>query len=113
MKAIVCTKYGPPEVLQLAEVAKPVPKNNEVLIKISATAVTASDCIMRSFQFRFWPPLRLIIGLIGGTKKPRKAILGSVIAGEIEAIGAGVKQFQPGDQVFGFTGLRYGTYVEY
>src|SRR5258707_15031608 len=113
MKAIICTQYGPPEVLQLREVAKPVPKSNEVLIKISATAVTASDCMMRSFQFRFWPPLRLMIGLISGIKKPRKPILGSVFAGEIEATGNGVKQFQTGDQVYGMTMLRFGTYMEY
>ena len=113
MKAIICTQFGAPEVLQLREVAKPVPKSNEVLIKISATAVTASDCMIRSFQFRFWPPLRLMIGLIGGIKKPRKPILGSVFAGEIEATGAGVKQFQTGDQVYGMTMLRFGTYMEY
>src|SRR5258706_847913 len=113
MKAIICTQYGSPEVLQLREVAKPVPKSNGVLIKISATAVTASDCMIRSFQFRFWPPLRLMIGLIGGIKKPRKPILGSVFAGEIEATGAGVKQFQTGDQVYGMTMLRFGTYMEY
>lgn len=113
MKAIICTQFGLPEVLQLREIAKPVPKRNEVLIKISATAVTASDGIMRRFKFRFWPPLRLMIGLFMGIKKPRNPILGSVIAGEIEATGAGVKQFHTGDQVFGMTVFRSGTYVEY
>src|SRR5260221_7884022 len=113
MKAIIRTQYGAPEVHKLREVAKPVPKSNEVLIKTSATGFAASDCMIRSFQFRFWPPLRLMIGLIGGIKKPRKPILGSVFAGEIEATGAGVKQFQTGDQVYGMTMLRFGTYMEY
>src|SRR5258707_12583726 len=112
MKAVICTQYGAPEVLQLREIAKPVPKSNEVLIKISATAVTASDCMIRSFRFGFWPPLRLLIGLIGGIKKPRKPILGSVFAGEIEATGKDVKQFQTGDQVYGMTMLRFCTYLE-
>lgn len=113
MKAIVCTKYGPPEVLQLQDVAKPTPKNNEVLIKITATDVTASDSIMRRFQFRWWPPMRLLMGLIGGPKKPRNPILGSMMAGEIEAVGKGVKRFQPGDHVFGTTFLRFAGYAEY
>src|SRR5258706_8672743 len=110
MKAIICTQYGSPEVLQLREVAKPVPKSNEVLIKISATAVTASDCMMRSFRFGFWPPLRLMIGLIGGIKKPRKPIFGSVFAGGIETTWKDVKQFQAGEQVYGITQLRLCTY---
>lgn len=92
MKAIVCTKYGPPEVLQLKEVEKPTPKNNEVLIRIYATAVTASDCIVRSFNLpsRMWIPTRLALGLT----KPRKPILGLVLAGEIETVGKDVKRFQ-------------------
>ncbi len=113
MKAIICTHYGSPEVLQLAEIEKPAPKNNEVLIKIHATAVTASDCMMRSFQFRPWPPMRLMMGLVMGTSKPRNPILGGVLAGEIEAIGQKVKRFKPGDQVFAITMLRIGTYMEY
>lgn len=85
MKAVVCTKYGPPEVLQLKEVDKPVPKDSEVLVKIHATAVTSGDSRVRSFRvpLSFWLPARIVPGL----RKPKKAILGSVFAGEIEAVG--------------------------
>jgi NADPH:quinone reductase-like Zn-dependent oxidoreductase len=111
MKAIVCTKYGPPEVLQLKEVEKPIPRKNEVCIKIFATAVTASDCIVRGFKvpIRFWLPMGLVIGFT----KPRKPILGMVLAGEVESVGKDVKSFKKGDQVFGFDRFVFGTYAEY
>ena len=111
MKAIVCTKYGPPEVLQLREVEKPTPKNNEVLIKVYATAVTASDCLMRRSDL----PLIMSLGrgLAAGFKKPRRPVWGAVVAGEIEAVGIDVKLFKKGDQVYGSTGLRLGAYAEY
>jgi NADPH:quinone reductase-like Zn-dependent oxidoreductase len=111
MKAIICTKYGPPEVLQLQEVAKPTPRNNEVCIKIFATAVTASDCIIRGFKVssRRWILGRLLLGLT----KPRKPILGLVLAGEIETVGKDVKRFQTGDRVYAFTKFRFGAYAEY
>jgi NADPH:quinone reductase-like Zn-dependent oxidoreductase len=112
MKAIVCTKYGPPEVLQLKEVEKPTPRNNEVCIKIFATAVTASDCIIRGgfkVSIRSWILGRLLVGLT----KPRKPILGLVLAGEIETVGKDVKRFQTGDRVYAFTKFRFGTYAEY
>jgi len=111
MKAIVCTKYGPPEVLQLKEVEKPTPRKNEVCIKIFATAVTASDCIVRGFKvpIRFWLPMGLVIGFT----KPRKPILGMVLAGEVESVGKDVKSFKKGDQVFGFDRFVFGTYAEY
>lgn len=111
MKAIVCTKYGPPEVLQFQEVEKPTPRNNEVGIKIFTTAVTASDCIIRGFKVsrRRWIPGRLLLGLT----KPRKSILGLVLAGEIVTVGKDVKRFQRGDRVYAFTGFRFGAYAEY
>jgi NADPH:quinone reductase-like Zn-dependent oxidoreductase len=111
MKAIVCTKYGPPEVLQLKEVEKPAPRNNEVLIRIHAAAVTVSDCLVRSGKVNplLWIPMRLFVGF----GKPRRPILGLELAGEIEAIGKDVKRFKKGDQVFAFTGKRFGAYAEY
>jgi len=81
MKAIVCTKYGPPEVLHLKEVEKPVPKNNEVLIKIFATTVTSSDCIVRGYRLPIWHPMGIMMGLMLGFKKPRNSILGMVFIG--------------------------------
>ena len=111
MKAIVCTKYGPPEVLQLRQVEKPAPMCDEVLIRIHATAVTASDIFIRSSQvpFRVLIPMRLMLGLT----KPRKSIIGLVLAGEIEAIGKDTKRFKTGDQVYGLTGFDLGAYAEY
>jgi NADPH:quinone reductase-like Zn-dependent oxidoreductase len=118
MKAIVCTKYGPPEVLKLKEMEKPTPKNNEVLIKIFATAVTASDCIVRGFKLPIWHPIGLMMGLVLGFNKPRNPILGMVFAGEVESAGKDVKLFKNGDQVYGWTmksslQIRFGTYAEY
>jgi NADPH:quinone reductase-like Zn-dependent oxidoreductase len=118
MKAIVCTKYGPPDVLQLREVAKPTAKTNEVLIKISATAVTASDCIGRTLNPSPWKPMGLLVGLLVGFKKPRRPIPGLVLAGTIEYAGKKVTRFKVGEEVFAFTvksliQLRVGTYAEY
>jgi NADPH:quinone reductase-like Zn-dependent oxidoreductase len=107
MKAIVCTKYGPAEGLQLEEVEKPIPKENEVLVKIHATTVTSGDVILRSLRF----PLRLVFGLFFGLG--RNKILGHELAGEIEAVGADVKRFKIGDPVFASTGSRGGAYTEY
>lgn len=111
MKAIVCTKYGPPEVLQIKEVEKPIPKDNEVLIKIHASAVTVSDCIVRSGKVNLllWIPMRIFVGF----RRPRRSILGLELAGEIEEIGKDIKRFKKGDQVFAFTGRKFGTYAEY
>jgi NADPH:quinone reductase-like Zn-dependent oxidoreductase len=111
MKAIICTKYGSPEVLQLKEVEKPTPKNREVLIKIFATAVTASDCIVRGFKvpIQFWIPMAFAVGF----PKPRQPILGMVFAGEVETAGKDVKAFKKGDPVFGFDRFVFGTYAEY
>jgi NADPH:quinone reductase-like Zn-dependent oxidoreductase len=111
MRAIVCTRYGPPEVLQLKEVEKPSPHQNEVLIKIFATAVTASDCIVRGLDASF--PYRVAMRLAIGLAKPRNPILGMVSAGEIESVGENVRRFAPGNQVYTFNISRFGTYAEY
>ena len=112
MKAIVYTEYGPPEVLQIKEIEKPHPKNDEVLIKVHSTEVTKADCEMRSFNFAvkwFWLPLRLAWGVF----KPKKQVLGGYFSGEIEDIGKNVSRFVIGDQVFGATRMRFGAYAEY
>ena len=118
MKAVVCTKYGPPEVLQLQEVEKPTPKGNEVLIKIHATAVTASDCIVRGFKLPRWRPIGFMMGLVVGFTAPRRPILGMVLAGEVEAVGQEVGRFKVGDQMYGSTvksssEIRFGAYAQY
>ncbi|NIM11127.1 MAG: zinc-binding dehydrogenase [Candidatus Aminicenantes bacterium] len=118
MKAVVCTKYGPPEVLELREVEKPVPKKNEVCIKIIATTVTASDCIVRGFKLPRWHPMGIMMGLVLGFTKPRNPILGMVLAGEVESVGNEVKLFKIGDPVFAWTvkspiRIQMGTYAEY
>ncbi len=108
MKAIVYTEYGPPDVLQLKELAKPVPKDNEVLIKVYATTVTTADGMMRRGE-------SLVSRIILGLRKPRKKfkIPGLELAGEIEETGQDVKRFRKGDQVYGFTGFGPGAYAEY
>ncbi|MEH7152718.1 NAD(P)-dependent alcohol dehydrogenase [Bacillus thuringiensis] len=111
MKAIICTKYGPPNVLQLQNIEKPKPKKNEVLVKIHATSVSTGDCRIRGFNspLLFWIPMRIILGF----RKPRKPILGVELSGEIEDIGSDVTQFKKGDPVFALTELNLGGYAEY
>lgn len=111
MKAIICTKYGPPEVLQITEVEKPKIKDDEVLIKIHATTVTAGDVKLRSsdFPFMYWLPSRLMFGLT----KPKNQIPGCELAGEIVTVGKNVRNFKTGDQVFGYSGFTFGANAEY
>jgi NADPH:quinone reductase-like Zn-dependent oxidoreductase len=112
MNAVLCTRYGPPEVLQIGEVARPFPKKKEICIRILATAVTASDCIIRA-GFRLGFPYRIIGRLAIGMTAPRQPILGMVMAGDIESVGADVSRFKPGDRVFGMGGFRFGCYAEF
>ena len=111
MKAIVATQYGAPEVLELRDVAKPTPGEHEILIKVYATTVTAGDIRVRSFNVprSFWLPARLTLGL----RKPRKAIPGMVLAGEVESVGKTVTGFKPGDQVYAYDLTRLSAYAEY
>ena len=112
MQAIVYNKYGPPDVLQVEDAEKPVPQDNELLIKVRAAEVTKADCEMRSFSFQvkwFWLPLRFALGLF----KPKRKILGIYFAGEVESVGKVVTRFKAGDQVFGTTRLRLGAHGEY
>lgn len=116
MKAIICSKYGPPEVLSLQEVDKPIPKDDEVLIKIYATAVTASDVLMRGLDAPFI--FRFLIQLMLGFGKPRNPIMGMVLSGVVENVGKDVTAFKKDDQVFASGSmssfkLRFGSYAEY
>ena len=116
MKAVICTKYGPPEVLQLREVDKPIPKKNEVLIKVNATTVHIGDTKVRSLEpglgtvmdFFFRPMMRIMLGFNG----PRKKIPGMELSGDIEAVGKDVKLFKKGDPVFASTAFKFGTYAQ-
>ena len=119
MKAIIYTKYGPPDVLQLEDVEKPTPKDNEILIRIYATSVNYGDIVARNFKEisprKFNMPLLfwLFAKIFFGFRKPKITILGSEFAGEIESVGKDVKSFKQDDQVFGYLGQSMGAYAEY
>ncbi|MED1864446.1 NAD(P)-dependent alcohol dehydrogenase [Fictibacillus nanhaiensis] len=111
MKAVLCLKYGTPQVLSLQQVTKPTPKENEILIKIYATTVTTGDVRVRGFKspLLYWVPMRLFLGI----RKPRKPILGVELAGVVEEIGQNVTRFQKGDKVYAMTGMSFGAHAEY
>jgi NADPH:quinone reductase-like Zn-dependent oxidoreductase len=111
MKAVICTKYGPPEVLRIQDVNKPTAKESELLIKIFASAVNSGDVRVRSLDVKGF--MKVIMRLVLGVSKPRKPILGTVFSGVVESIGSKVSKFKVGDRVFGMTGFKFGTYAEY
>ncbi|MFN2167862.1 MAG: alcohol dehydrogenase catalytic domain-containing protein, partial [Anaerolineae bacterium] len=111
MRAVVCTAYGPPEVLELRDVAKPVPKADDVLVKVHATTVHVGDVRIRRFDVPRWQWLMARLAL--GLTKPRNSILGMELAGKVEAVGADVTRFKAGDQVFASAGSRGGAYAQY
>jgi NADPH:quinone reductase-like Zn-dependent oxidoreductase len=113
VKAVVYDRYGPPDVLRLEEVERPVPKDDEVLVRILAVAVTRGDCATREANRRGGLAVTLLSRMISGFRRPKQPVLGSELAGVIEAAGAAVTEFAVGDQVFGSTGFRFGAYAEF
>jgi len=111
VRAVVCTRYGPPEVLRLEERPTPTPRKNEVRIRIRATAVTSSDCYIRGLKLT--PAYRIMAQLALGWNSPRQPVLGMVLSGEVDSVGPGVGSFEVGDRVFGFNRHRFGTYAQY
>lgn len=111
MKAVVYTQYGPPEVLRVKEVAIPTPKDDQILLKLKATAITMGDCELRRPDIPNF--IWLIVRLFFGLRKPRKQILGGYIAGEVAAVGTAVTKFKIGNHLFGLSGMDFGGYAEY
>ncbi len=111
MKAVVCTRYGPPEVLRVEELATPVPRKNEVRIRILATAVTSSDCYVRGLNLNL--AYRMMARLALGWNAPRQPVLGMVLSGEVDSVGPDATSFEVGQPVFGFNPRRFGTYAQY
>jgi NADPH:quinone reductase-like Zn-dependent oxidoreductase len=111
VRAVICTRYGPPNVLRLEEVDTPAPKPGEVCLRIHATAVTSSDTYVRSLPFPF--AYQVMARLVLGITAPRRSILGMVMSGDVAATGRGVTAFREGDQVFGMDIRAFGTYAEY
>jgi NADPH:quinone reductase-like Zn-dependent oxidoreductase len=111
MKAIICPKYGPPDILQFKEVETPTPKANEIRIRVVATTAARGDCELRGLSVPVL--LRAMLRLAFGFRGPRQGILGQELAGEIESVGVNVRRFKKGDLVFALTGLHLGAYAEY
>ena len=111
MRAVVCTRYGPPEVLLVKEVPTPTPRKNEVRIRILATAVTSSDCYVRGLNLNL--AYRIMARLALGWNAPRQPVLGMVLSGEVDSIGPDVRSFEVGERVFGFNRHLFGTYAQY
>jgi NADPH:quinone reductase-like Zn-dependent oxidoreductase len=111
VNAVVCTRYGPPEVLRLEEIATPVPRKNEVRIRIRATTVTSSDCYVRGLNLS--PAYRLMARIALGWNAPRQPVLGMVLSGEVDAVGPDATSFEVGQPVFGFDQRRFGTYAQF
>jgi NADPH:quinone reductase-like Zn-dependent oxidoreductase len=111
MKAMICTAYGPPEVLKPGELEKPAPQSNQILIRVHSAAITISDCIVRSGKVKplLWLPMRIFVGFT----RPRNPVLGLDLAGDVEAVGSAVTHFKVGDPVMAFTGKHFGAYAEY
>jgi NADPH:quinone reductase-like Zn-dependent oxidoreductase len=113
MKAAVCDRYGPPEVLQLADVEAPAPASDELLVRVHASTVNSSDWYVRSgiptAPLRVQVPFRLLVGL----RRPRRRILGLILCGDVVDTGSAVRRFQPGDRVWAFTKFQFGAYAEY
>jgi len=112
MKALVYEAYGPPEVLHVRNVERPIPRDDEILINVHAAEATKADCEMRRFNFQvkwFWLPLRVALGL----KRPKRQILGGYFAGEVASVGKDVSKFAVGDRIFGAARLRLGAYAEF
>jgi NADPH:quinone reductase-like Zn-dependent oxidoreductase len=113
MRAVVYDRYGPPEVLRLEDVERPVPGDDEVLVRVRVTTVARADCATREANRRSGIAAEVISRLAFGVRRPRRRILGSEFAGEVEAIGAAVREFRIGDRVFGTSGLRFGAHAEF
>ncbi len=113
MKAVVYDRYGPPDVLRLEEVERPVPTEDEVLVRIHATTVTRADCATREANRRSGLAVMLLSRLISGLRRPKQRILGTELAGEVVAVGAAVREFAVGDHVFGTSGFRFGAHAEF
>jgi len=113
MRAVVYDRYGPPEVLRLEDVERPVPRDDEVLIKVHATTVNRLDTATREANRRSGLAISFLSRLVSGVRRPRRRVLGTEFAGEVEVVGAAVREFAVGDQVFGSSGLRFGAHAEF